>query len=177
MRRGLGLVAVWAAAATAAVAVGFGAASLVGDPFTDPEADRFVLGGRSALVGPSGSPPSSPPGSPAGSPPASSPPASSPPASSPPATAEPGRGATVGPALVRTLTTRGGLVSASCRAGQVTVGTSPAVGWEVDDVVRQSGQAARVRFEATGEGEGRVDVEVLCAGGRPRFAVRNSADG
>ena len=71
---------------------------------------------------------------------------------------------------VHSVTTRGGFVAGSCRAGLVTVSASPAIGWQIKDV--DSGQVvdARVRFEATG-GDGRVEVHGWCSGDTAKFSV------
>jgi len=53
------LVALWAVFAVASVSVGFAAASMVSDPFTDVNSTSEV----SDLAGPGGSPPTEPRGS------------------------------------------------------------------------------------------------------------------
>jgi len=139
----------WALFAAASVGVGFVAAGLVGHPFSDP------AGVAAAAPPPAGSRPTSvtPTPGPTGSS-----------ASSP-------RPTGAGPEpTVHSVTTRGGFVAGSCRAGLVTVSASPAIGWQIKDV--DSGQVvdARVRFEATG-GDGRVEVHGWCSGDTARFSV------
>jgi hypothetical protein len=153
VRSRLGLVALWALFAAASVGVGFGAAGLVGDPFTDPGGNQVTLSGT-------GDSPS------AGS------------STSPPATPSQTRGATprssTAPTpVVRSLTTRGGLVVGSCSRTLVTVSAAPTVGWAIEDLDGGPAQEARVRFERTGDGDGRVEVRARCVGGSPRFSVED----
>ena len=82
-----------------------------------------------------------------------------------------GTGAAAGPEpTVHSVTTRGGFVAGSCRAGLVTVSASPAIGWQIKDVDHGQVADARVRFEATG-GDGRVEVHGWCSGGTAKFSV------
>jgi hypothetical protein len=154
----LGLVALWALFAAASVGVGFGAAGLVGDPFTDPGGDQVTLGdpGDSSSAG------------------TSSPSDTGSPSSSPSRSATP-RASAATP-VIRSLTTRGGLVSGSCTRGLVTISAAPTVGWAIDDVDGGPTQEARVRFERTGDGDGRVEVRAWCAGAVPRFSVEDRTD-
>jgi hypothetical protein len=149
MDRRWALAAVWALFAAASVGVGFAAAGLVGDPFSNP------TGVSAAAVPPpaAGSRPTSGTASPTGTAAAADP--------------EP---------TVHSVTTRGGFVAGSCRAGLVTVSASPAIGWQIKDV--DSGQVvdARVRFEATG-GDGRVEVHSWCSGGTAKFSVDDRSGG
>jgi len=78
--------------------------------------------------------------------------------------------------VVRSLTTRGGLVSGSCTRGLVTISAAPTVGWAIKDVEGGPAQEARVRFEPTGDGDGRVEVRAHCVGGVPRFSVEDRTD-
>lgn len=182
MRSRLGLVALWALFAAASVGVGFGAAGLVGDPFTDPGGDQITLAdaGDPGAGGDPSSPSSSP--SPSSSSPAGSsttPAGSSPtPAPSRTRSATPSRTGTPAAAapVVRSLTTRGGLVSGSCTRGLVTVSAAPTVGWAIKDVDGGPAQEARVRFEPTGDGDGRVEVRARCVGGVPHFSVEDRTD-
>jgi hypothetical protein len=149
MDRRWALAGLWALFAAASVGVGFLAAGLVGHPFSDP------AGVAVAAPPPAGSRPTSvtpTPGSTGSS------------VSSP-------RPTGAGPEpTVHSVTTRGGFVAGSCRAGLVTVSASPAIGWQIKDV--DSGQVvdARVRFEATG-GDGRVEVHGWCSGDTAKFSV------
>jgi hypothetical protein len=149
MDRRWALAGLWALFAAASVGVGFVAAGLVGHPFSDP------AGVAAAAPPPAGSRPTSvtPTPGPTGSS-----------VSSP-------RPTGAGPEpTVHSVTTRGGFVAGSCRAGLVTVSASPAIGWQIKDV--DSGQVvdARVRFEATG-GDGRVEVHGWCSGDTAKFSV------
>jgi len=140
MDRRWGLAALWALFAAASVGVGFAAAGLVGDPFSDPAGVTAAAAPR-----PTDSSVSSP--RPTGSGQATDP--------------EP---------TVHSVTTQGGFVAGSCRAGLVTVSASPAIGWQIDDVDGGQVVDARVRFEATG-GDGRVEVHSWCSGGTAKFSV------
>jgi len=175
VRSRLGLVALWALFAAAAVGVGFGAAGLVGDPFTDPGGNQVTLAdagdqsGAEGTQGTQGADDSSSP-SPAAT--------SATPAPSRTRTATPsttGTPATVAP-VIRSLTTRGGLVSGSCSRSLVTISAAPSVGWAIKDVDGGPTQEARVRFEPTGDGDGRVEVRAHCVGRVPRFSVEDRTD-
>jgi len=158
MDRRWALAAVWALFAAASVGVGFAAAGLVGDPFSDP------AGATVAAAPPSGDPTS---GTASSRPTGSS-------VSSPHPT---GSGQATGPEpTVHSVTTRGGFVAGSCRAGLVTVSASPAIGWQIDDVDGGQVVDARVRFEATG-GDGRVEVHSWCSGGAAKFSVDDRSRG
>jgi len=79
--------------------------------------------------------------------------------------------------VTRSITTRGGLVSATCRPdGLVQVSGSPAVGWEIKDIDGGAQRDALVRFERP-DGDGRVEVEATCPRGAPRFALDDDGDG
>ena len=160
MDRRWALAAVWALFAAASVGVGFAAAGLVGDPFSDP------AGVTAAAAPPApGSRPTSSTASPR-------PTGSS--ASSPRPTRT---GVSADPVpTVHSVTTRGGFVAGSCRAGLVTVSASPAIGWQIDDVDGGQVVDARVRFEATG-GDGRVEVHSWCSGGAAKFSVDDRSRG
>ena len=159
MDRRWALAAVWALFAAASVGVGFAAAGLVGDQFSDPT-------GVSAAAPPSAS-----------SRPTSGTASARPTLSSVSSPRPTGSGQATGPEpTVHSVTTRGGFVAGSCRAGLVTVSASPAIGWQIKDV--DSGQVvdARVRFEATG-GDGRVEVHGWCSGGTATFSVDDGSGG
>jgi hypothetical protein len=170
--RRLALGALWAAFAVLSVAVGFAAAGLVGDPFTDGVAAGPPAAGQATRVpttdGSSAPDPTAP--DPTGTATTPAPSGSPRPSSS----REPDPSAPAGP-VTRTLQTRGGTVSATCRGGTVRLSVSPAVGWTVDDL-DPPGRESRVRFEPTGDRDGRVEVEARCAGGRPRFELDDDAD-
>jgi hypothetical protein len=154
MDRRWALAGVWAVFATASVGVGFAAAGLVGDPFSDP-----------AGVAAAAPPPAS------GSRPTTGTATPGPTGSSVSSARPTGTGAATDPEpTVHSVTTRGGFVAGSCRAGLVTVSASPAIGWQIKDVDRGQVADARVRFEATG-GDGRVEVHGWCAGGTATFSV------
>src|SRR3990170_9094758 len=140
MDRRFALVAAWALFAAASVGVGFAAAGLVGDPFTDGGVAAPAAGGSG------GTPSTSPSASP-----------SSPGSTSP----QPGGSGTVAD-VTRSVTTRGGFVSGTCRAGLVRLSASPAVGWEIDDLDDEPEREARVRFERVDDGDGRVEVRAGC---------------
>ena len=154
MDRQWALAAVWALFAAASVGVGFAAAGLVGDPFSDP-----------AGVAAAAPPPST------GSRPTSGTASPRPTGSSVSGHRPTGSGQATGPEpTVHSVTTRGGFVAGSCRAGLVTVSASPAIGWQIDDLDGGQVVDARVRFEATG-GDGRVEVHSWCSGGAAKFSV------
>jgi hypothetical protein len=189
MDRRLALVALWAVFAAASVGVGFAAAGLVGDPFTDPQ-----TAGVSAATAQSASAPVSSaapettatsgserprhrthPKSPTATSRATSRPASS--GSSggtatarprPSATSKAGS-ATTSDATRRTITTRAGLVSGTCRSGLVSLSASPAVGWSIDEISGGRREEGKVKFRRTGDGEGELEVHARCSGGGPTF--------
>ena len=158
MDRRWALAALWALFAAASVGVGFAAAGLVGDPFSDPA-------GTTVAAAPPGAGPTSGPAGPR-------PTGSS--ASSPRPTRT---GAATDPEpTVHSVSTRGGFVAGSCRARLVTVSASPAIGWQIDDVDGGQVVDARVRFEAT-SGDGRVEVHSWCSGGTAKFSVDDRSGG
>ena len=154
------LVALWAVFAVAAVGVGFGAAGLVGDPFTDGDLSTTASSASPSPSGSVGTP------TPTGS---SSPPATSSPTSS--------ASSTGGKAATRSVTTRGGLVSGTCRDGLVRLSAAPAIGWEVDDLDSGARDEARARFERVDDGDGKVEVRATCTDGTPAFTVRDDSSG
>jgi hypothetical protein len=160
MDRRWALAAVWALFAAASVGVGFAAAGLVGDPFSDPTGVSAAAPPPSASSRPtSGTASPRPTGSSVSSP------------------RPTGSGQATGPEpTVHSVTTRGGFVAGSCRAGLVTVSASPAIGWQIDDVDGGQVVDARVRFEATG-GDGRVEVHSWCSGGAAKFSVDDRSRG
>lgn len=151
MNRRFALVALWAVFAAAAVGVGFGAAGLVGDPFTDRTVDSSfdATPSRSAPTDTT-SPDSSPRPQPSG---------------------------TRESSATRTITTRGGLVSATCRSGLAQVSAAPAVGWQIDELESGHDEEGKVRFERGDDGEARVEVKVACSEGTPRFSLEDDASG
>lgn len=152
------LLAVWLAFAGLAVTVGFTAVGLVGQPIEEiagAGAGRVVEPAETAAPTPGASSvtPSTPtPDRATGEP------------GTPTASGRPPDGA-----VSRTLTTRAGLVSATCRGDALRVGAAPAVGWRVDEVEPEDG-GRKVRFES---GRARIEVLVTCLGGRPGFAVED----
>jgi hypothetical protein len=174
VRSRLGLVALWALFAAASVGVGFGAAGLVGDPFTDPGGDQVGVAdaGDSSSPAPSATSATSATSAPSSSATSTTPAPGRTGSATPRATGTP---ATAAP-VVRSLTTRAGLVSGSCTRGLVTVSAAPSVGWAIKDVDGGPTQEARVRFEPTGDGDGRVEVRARCVGGVPRFSVEDRTD-
>ncbi len=58
----------------------------------------------------------------------------------------------------------------------MTVSAAPTVGWAIKDVDGGPTQEARVRFERTGDGDGRVEVRARCVGGVPHFSVEDGTD-
>lgn len=189
-------MALWAVFAAAAVGVGFGAAGLVGDPFTDGVGEAAVTDlsagatpepADSAGTALPGSSPTSATGSPSGRPtgdpdrggPTGGTDRPAPSGSSPGTTAS---GSTTRPTasgtrpagartVTRTLATRAGIVSARCRLGLVRLGASPAVGWTIKDIDGGPRRVARVRFEEVAEDGSRVEVRAGCVLGRPRFVL------
>jgi hypothetical protein len=165
MDRRWALAAVWALFAAASVGVGFGAAGLVGDPFSDPGSVTAVAPVTTSTPAPAASTPApshtrsdrpSPSRTAVPHPETSTPPADQP--------------------LVRSVTTRGGYVAGSCRSGLVTVSASPAVGWRIDEVDGGPTEEAEVKFKRS-NGEGEVQVKARCAGGDTRFEVEDDHDG
>jgi hypothetical protein len=159
MDRRWALAAVWALFAAASVGVGFAAAGLVGDPFSDPAGVAAAAPPPAAGSGPATSASPRPSTSSVGGPRPS------------------GTAATTEPEpTVHSVTTRGGFVAGSCRDGLVTVSASPAIGWQLEDVDGGQVVDARVRFEAT-SGDGRVEVHSWCSGGTARFSVDDRTGG
>ena len=165
MDRRLALVALWVVFAAASVGVGFAAAGLVGDPFTDPGAEQVAASAPPPTTASAGTPTRS--GTPLASP--------SPSGRRSSPTARPSGGSEQ-PA-VRSLSTRAGLVSGSCRGGLVTVSASPAVGWYLDEVSQGREEEATVKFRRTGDREGEVEVHARCSSGVPRFTLDDRQGG
>ena len=163
MDRRVALGVLWALFAAASVGVGFGAAGLVSDPFTDSggELGPVAAPATTTATGPSETPRESSSAGPTGT--------AKP--SERPSTASSSTAAS-GETVVRGYSTRGGFVSGSCRNGLVAVSASPAVGWSLDDVDGGRREEARVRFERS-DGEGRVEVTAWCERGVPRFAAED----
>jgi len=161
--RRLALISVWALFAAASVGVGFGAAGLVGDPFTDSGAGVVTAAGSPTQS--SGTPT---PSESSGSPSPSSSPAETEGSSAPGGTPE---------GVTRSITTRGGLVYGTCRNGLVRLSAAPAVGWEIDDLDEEADTEPQARFERVDDGDGRVEVSAVCAAGVPRFSVEDDSSG
>ncbi len=77
----------------------------------------------------------------------------------------------------RSLSTRGGLVTAGCRDGLVSLGASPAVGWSIDEISQGRVEEAKVKFRRTGGGEGEIEVHATCVSGTPRFQLDDHESG
>lgn len=148
------LVALWAVFAVAAVGVGFGAAGLVGDPYTD-------VGTTTAGPAPSSTATATASGR----------------ASPPRSTASSSPRSTGAKGLSRSQTTRGGLVTGTCQDGLVSLSAAPAIGWEIDDRDSGARDEARARFEQVDDGDGKVEVRATCTSGRPTFVVRDDSSG
>ena len=170
MPRSVALVALWAVFAVASVSVGFAAASMVSDPFTEGDTSSDA----SSFAGPAGdtfTDPSTTP-SPTGT-------ASPSPGQTPSKTPTGGStaGSTTRPpnssvAIKRGISTRGGYVSATCRNGLVSVGAAPALYWQVDSRTPPGVRTGRVRLEPAQDANGeRVEVTATCASGIPTFST------
>jgi hypothetical protein len=149
------LLALWAVFAVASVSVGFAAASVVSDPFTDAGTSSEVpeLAGSGDAPDTSESPSTGTPS----------------PSATPSTTKAPGNGSAT---VKRGISTRGGYVSATCRDGLVSVGAAPAVWWQVDSYTPGRVREARVRLEPAHDANGRrVEVTASCRNGTPVFAT------
>jgi hypothetical protein len=188
-RRRVTLFALWVVFAVASVSVGFGAASLVSDPFTDQGTNAGVTDIADSDDGPVTEPGSSPTSS--GSSPTSSPSSTKhhtiSPTQSPAGSGGSGGGGGGGgthsagstksasppaaPAAVkRGISTHGGYVSATCRGDLVSVAAAPAVWWQVDSMTPGQVRSARVRLEPSQDARGeRVEVNATCSHGTPVF--------
>lgn len=181
MDRRLALTALWAAFAAASVGVGFGAAGLVGDPFSDGVTDAAPAT-RSGPEASSTSPPHAGTNEPASSAGPTGTGSSTPTGQASPRTSTTAPGAPEGPgpapdqAVTRNIITGEGTVWATCRSGLVQLSASPAVGWQIEDIDEGRQRDARVRFEPAGDGDGRVEVEAVCAQGTPQFALDDDRD-
>jgi hypothetical protein len=176
------LVALWAAFAVASVSVGFAAASLVSDPFTDVRAD--VTGTSGAGDAPftdnvttpdaqATETPTSTPTAKAGHTHTPKPTGSAATRTTRPATAP--AAATVKGGIP----TRGGYVSGTCRSGLVSVGAAPAIYWRVASYTQAWLHTARVRLVPSKNANGeQVEVTVSCSAGKPGFLpVYHPGDG
>jgi hypothetical protein len=143
------LVSLWALFAAAAVGVGFAAAGLVGDPFTTSGTGSVQAVPGASVSGPDPSTPAAKP------------------------SIAPTDTAPTGDQLTRTLSTRGGFVSATCGGGLLRLSASPAVGWGIHDLRSGEGREGRVRFDRAEHGDDRVEVQATCADGAPRFAIED----
>jgi hypothetical protein len=155
--------------AVASVSVGFAAASVVGDPFTDVGATSDAAG----LAGPGNQPVTEPDLSETTDP-TSTASHTATPSKTPTGSKTPSSSATV----KRGIPTRGGYVSATCRGGLVSVGAAPAVWWEVESLTPGRLQTARVRLQPSHDANGeRVEVTASCRGGIPTFIPEYSDGG
>jgi len=187
MNSRLALLALWVAFAAAAVGVGFGAAGLVGDPFTDGVTDAAAVGTpfadltpgptRASSRTPTGTSEPTLTGTAEPTPSGTSSRTPSGTSSRSPSSTDPTPSGGPGGSVTRGVTTRGGLVSATCRADSVRLSASPAVGWQIEEVEPGPDKEARVRFERSGGGEGRVEVRATCAQGAPRFSFEDDHSG
>jgi hypothetical protein len=183
------LFALWAVFAVASVSVGFAAAGLVSDPFTDASSSvADVPGpGNGLATAPDDGGTTSPPGNGSASPSTSprstrSAGPSTPSTASPSSTAtKPGTSPTTkapSATVKRGISTRGGYVSATCRDGLVSVGAAPAVWWEVDSMTGGRVRSARVRLQPSHDANGeRVEVTATCQSGTPAFTTEYSDGG
>jgi hypothetical protein len=206
VNRRFALVALWAVFAAASVGVGFGAAGLVGTPFTDTgstgsspsaidvlssapaitaTADATTPSGDSASPGETSK--SASPRS-AGASRATSAPgsraagtkSSSPRSTRTRSSGGGGSGGSKGggAALTRgSVDTAGGYVSGTCQSGLISLSASPAVGWQLDDVSAGRRVEGEAKFEQSGDGDGKVQVTAWCASGKPRFSVESDGGG
>ena len=145
----------WLAAALVAVVVGLAAVRLIGEGL-QPSAPPALSAAEVAEALAAAPPPPAPSATPSPAP-----------SSSPSATA-------TAPAGTQTFATRGGLVTARCAGGVVTIaGTSPAQGWSTHEV-EDGGDDAEVDFRS---GRQRVEVTVTCgADGRPVARTEDRSD-
>jgi hypothetical protein len=179
--KGVTLIAVWAIFAAAAVGVGFGAAGLVGDPFTSTTTTTAEEGAAVGLGlddGATAAATPSPSGTVGGSK-ASSAPTRTAQSRSPSGGVTAHRSPTTATTVTGEHTSVGGYVSAACRDGLVSVSAVPAVGWEVEDRTSGRVSTARVRFEPH-EGDGaEVELFVHCSAshGRPVFSTTKPSPG
>jgi hypothetical protein len=184
------LVALWAVFAVSSVSVGFAAAGLVGDPFTNvgtvTDASSFTGPGEGSAADPGVTPtdqatgsPTTPTRTPDAGAPTPTPTSSRPGATRSPDPAKPAIPAS-SPASVVTggISTRGGYVSGTCRGGLVSVGAAPALYWEVDSITSGPVRTARVRLAPATDASGaKVDVTASCRAGNPVFDAENSDPG
>lgn len=170
MPKSVTLTALWVVFAVASVSVGFAAASVVGEPFTD-------VGTTSEAAGPGNEPVTEPgptkttgPTSPASH---TAKPSKTPSAST--GSTTPGSGSAT---VKGGIPTRGGYVSATCRGGLVSVGAAPAVWWQVESFTPGRVKTARVRLQPSHDANGeRVEVTASCRGGIPTFIPEYSDGG
>jgi hypothetical protein len=165
------LVALWVVFAVASVSVGFAAAGLVSDPFTDVgTADAASVAGPGARVTVPDSTPSASAGGQSSTPTPSGSATTTPADPTKPST-NPSANPSSGSSTVKGgITTKGGYVSGTCRDGLVSVGAAPALWWKVDSATSGRVRTARVRLEPSKDANGeRVDVTASCVGGNPVF--------
>jgi hypothetical protein len=188
------LVALWVVFAVASVSVGFAAAGLVSDPFTDVGASTdagastdvsiFADPGDAATTEPAGTPDDQATGSaiPSTRTPTTSAPTQTPSGSDPTRSVHPtkpaGTASTAASTISRGFSTRGGYVSATCQGGLVSVGAAPAVDWRVESHTPGRVATARVRLEPAQDSSGeRLDVTASCPAGTPTFTTDYRAPG
>ena len=169
MPKSVTLTALWVVFAVASVSVGFAAASVVGDPFTDVGATSeagLAEPGNQPVTGPDATN-TTDPTSPASH--------TATPSKTPSGSTKSASGSAT---VKRGIPTRGGYVSATCRGGLVSVGAAPAVWWLVESLTPGRVQTARVRLEPSHDANGeRVEVTASCRGGIPTFIPEYSDGG
>lgn len=201
MKRSIGLVTVWLLFATAAVGVGFAAAGVIEQPLgADAAAGASVSlletspggddAGQTSLPSATRSPVTvatpAPKGTATSRPSSARPrastsarPAQPLPTTTPrhtPATQPPRTTPAASTSITRGISTAGGYVSGTCADGLVRVSASPNPGWELKDISPPGRVEGEAEFEETGEGEGKVEVDVRCSGGKPTFLVQAETD-
>ncbi|GAA0803790.1 hypothetical protein [Spirilliplanes yamanashiensis] len=157
-------VAGWLTAALVAVVVGLAAVRLIGEGLQGSAPPALSAAEVADALASAPAAPTSAPASTPGSAPSSAP-ASAGPTSAAPTTVAAG---------TQTFDTPGGLVTARCAAGVVTIaGTSPAQGWGTHEV-EDGADEAEVDFRS---GRRRVEVTVTCgADGRPVARTEDKSD-
>jgi hypothetical protein len=157
-RRQLLVIAGWLATALVATVAGVALIGRLGESLSGPSGDVLSAGQvRQALATIT----------------TASPAYATPPAA--PSTTRPAPDATVTPgpsSRTKLITTRGGVVMASCHGDQVTLHSwSPAQGYEVDDVDPGPDDEAEVIFESD---DSETEIKVHCTPAGPAPAIRSS---
>lgn len=157
-RRQLLVIAGWLATALVATVAGVALIGRLGESLSGPSGNVLSAGQvRQALATITTAPPTfaTPPATPPTPPP------------SPDATVTPGPSS-----RTKLITTRGGVVVASCDGDQVTLRSwSPAQGYEVDDVDPGPDDDAEVIFES---GDSETEIEIHCTPAGPDPTIRSS---